>query len=367
MNLISSAYKIRLMKRIDSITGVPFTRLLSAPTYNPAVQVRSILIIRPGGIGDALLLAPLIRTLRAKYSDASISILAESRNAGAFSLIPSFNRLLTYDNCINFIQLLLSRYDLIIDTEQWHRLSAVIARLVPSSMKIGFGTNERRSLFTHQVPYFHDEYEGQSFLNLLQPLGIYESFDYSSPFLSIPSPATSQINSLLEPLKAPYISIFPGASVTERRWGVNKYKELVRLLDRYGISCVIIGGKEDQPSGEAIVSGTFGLNLAGQTSIAGTAAIIHKSRLLVSGDSGILHMGVGLGIPTVSLFGAGILKKWAPKGENHVVLSRNLSCSPCTIFGTTPDCQNRVRCLEEISVECVYEAVVSLFVKRGKK
>ena len=363
MNLISSAYKIRLMKRIDSITGVPLTRLLSAPTSHSDVQVRSVLIIRPGGIGDALLLAPLIKTLRVKYSDASISILAENRNAGAFALIPSFNRLLIYDNYKNFIQLLLSRYDLIIDTEQWHRLSAVIARLVPSAMKIGFGTNERRNLFTHQVPYFHDEYEGQSFLNLLQPLGIHESFDFSSPFLSVPIPATSEICSLIGSLKAPYVSIFPGASVTERRWGVNKYRELVQLLDHNGIPCVIIGGEEDQPSGEAIVSGTTGLNLTGQTSIAGTAAIIHKSRLLVSGDSGILHMGVGLGIPTVSLFGAGILKKWAPKGENHVVISRNLSCSPCTLFGTTPDCQNRVRCLKEISVECVYEAVVSLLDK----
>jgi len=360
VNLITSAYKIRLLKRIDATIGVPLARLLFAPTYHSDVQVKSVLIIRPGGIGDALLLAPLIRALRVKYSDASISILAESRNAGAFSLIPSFDRLLIYDNFRNFIQLFLSRYDLIIDTEQWHRLSAVIARLVPSYMKIGFGTNERKSLFTHQVTYSHEDYEGQSFLNLLHPLGMHESFDYSSPFLSIPNLATSEITPLLGSLKSQYISIFPGASITERRWEINKYRELVLRLDHYGISCVIIGGIEDQSSGEAIVSGTFGLNLTGRTSIAGTAAIIHKSRLLVSGDSGILHMGVGLGIPTVSLFGAGIVKKWAPKGENHLVLSRNLSCSPCTIFGTTPDCIYRVRCLEEISVECVYEAVVSL-------
>jgi ADP-heptose:LPS heptosyltransferase len=364
VSLISSELKIRFIKRLDSLIGKPIIQFLSAPLFNPVNQVRSILIIRPGGIGDALLLAPAINLLKSTYSDASITILAERRNCGAFSLIPAINKVLRYDSYTDFIHLLGSKYDLIIDAEQWHRMSAVIARLVSSSMKIGFDTNERRRLFTHPVPYFQDDYEAQSFINLLKPLKISGLFDDSCPFLSIPDSAVDEIGSLLGSVTSPYITIFPGASIKERQWGVDKFRLLVQFIADSGFYPVIIGGKEDEISGEAIVSGAHGLNLAGRTSLAGTAAVIAGSRLLVSGDSGVLHIAVGLGIPTVSLFGAGIARKWAPQGDNHQVLSRNLSCSPCTLFGTTPVCDSGVRCLNEIQSEEVYEAVSALLIKK---
>jgi len=360
VNLISPDLKIRFIKRIDTLIGKPFSRLLSTPHLFPDVPVRSILIIRPGGIGDALLLAPAINLLRANFADASITILAERRNAGAFSLVPAIDRLLLYDRYVDLLHLFGSKYDLIIDTEQWHRMSAVIARLTSSNMKIGFDTNERRRLFTHPVFYSHDEYEAQSFINLLKPLAINFVFDYVSPFLTVPDTAVAEIGPLLGAYKSSYISVFPGASIKERRWGVDKFASLVRCISAAGVPSVIVGGKEDTAAGDAILAGAGGLNLAGRTSLAGTAAVIAGSRLLVSGDSGVLHIAVGLGVPSVSLFGAGIAKKWAPRGDIHRVINRDLSCSPCTIFGTTPVCKNNARCLSEITAEEVSVAVSAL-------
>jgi ADP-heptose:LPS heptosyltransferase len=131
-------------------------------------------------------------------------------------------------------------------------------------------------------------------------------------------------------------------------------------LNKYGCPVVVIGGKGDQPTGEAIVAGIDGLNLAGKTSLAGSAAVIKQAALLVSGDSGMLHVGVGLGRPTVSLFGSGIAAKWAPRGDRHVVLNMQLPCSPCTKFGYTPPCPIDTQCLREISVEDVLSAALSL-------
>jgi len=360
VNLISSELKIKYIKRIDSLIGKPFSSLLTKPHFYADVPVQSILIIRPGGIGDALLLAPAINLLRASYSAASITILAERRNAGSFSLVPAIDRLLLYDRYTDLIHLLNLKYDLIIDTEQWHRLSAVITRLIPSYIKIGFGTNERKRLFTHPVNYSQDEYEAQSFINLLKPLDICATFDYVSPFLTVPDTAVAEISPLLGAFKTPSIAIFPGASVNERRWGVEKFAALARRIAAAGALPVIVGGKEDKDSGEAILKNADGLNLAGRTSLAGTAAIIARSRLLVSGDSGVLHIAAGLGVPTVSFFGAGIANKWAPRGDIHKVINRNLACSPCTLFGTTPVCRNNIRCLNEIEVEEVFAAVDAL-------
>ena len=122
----------------------------------------------------------------------------------------------------------------------------------------------------------------------------------------------------------------------------------------------MFGGQEDRDAGDAIISGVDGLNLAGQTSLIGSAAVVEKAALLVSGDSGMLHIGVGLGRPTVSLFGSGIAAKWAPQGERHAVLNKKLPCSPCTRFGYTPPCPIGVKCLADISVDDVYGAVMGL-------
>lgn len=123
---------------------------------------------------------------------------------------------------------------------------------------------------------------------------------------------------------------------------------------------VVVGGGRDREVGEAILVGCKGLNLAGVTLLAETAAVLQRSSLLVTGDSGILHMAVGLKVPTVSLFGPGIAAKWAPRGEKHIVLNKNLPCSPCTRFGSTPPCPEGGRCIQEIAVEEVAEAVSML-------
>lgn len=359
MNLIPCLNKISLVKRVDSLLGNPLVNLLPHPVGTRKSSIRSVLFIRPGGIGDALLLAPAINTFRERFSNAIISVLAEKRNAGAFALIPSVDRLYIYDCVRDVGELLKSRYDLIIDTEQWHRLSAVCARILPSSIKIGFATNNRKNMFTDQVPYSHSDYEAQSFLNLLKPLGIEAQLDYSQHFLSLPDEAKNEITKFME-FKSPYVAIFPGASIKERRWGSTKFNDLALRLSSDGILPVIVGGIEDIVSGDAIIKGTCGLNLAGQTSLQGTAAIIYNSKLLISSDSGVLHIGAGLGVKTVSLFGPGIAEKWAPRGERHIAINRHLPCSPCTVFGTTPKCPAGGRCLEAIDVQDVYMAALTL-------
>jgi len=264
---------------------------------------------------------------------------------------------LQYDRPADLFAALRGRYDVVIDTEQWHRLSAVIARLTRAPLLIGYATNERSRLFSNPVPYSHDNYEAYSFLNLVEPLGIKRSH-IPEHFLTLPSDAVTTAEGLLTDLKTgPFITIFAGASIPERRWGTERFRQVAEQLAVSGYSVVVVGGGEERKKGEEIVAGGLGLNLAGLTSLIETAAVIARSRLVISGDSGVLHLAVGLNVPTVSLFGPGIAAKWAPRGEMHIVLNHNLSCSPCTRFGTTPPCPIGARCLQEISVDEVVHAV----------
>ena len=160
--------------------------------------------------------------------------------------------------------------------------------------------------------------------------------------------------------------IFPGASIPERRWGVDRFGELARRLAGEGRLVAVVGGREDIADGN-IIAGVSGLNLAGRTSLVETAAIVDRAAVLVSGDSGILHMGVGLGVPTVSLFGPGRQKKWGPRGESDRILNQELPCSPCTTFGSTPPCPYQARCLAEISVDEVFGAVMRILEGRNSE
>jgi len=353
---------IPLIKAVDGCIGRLLTRLLPMPLWRALnTHPLSVLLIRPGGIGDAVLLAPLINSIKNLYPAVHITVLAEQRNVGVYKLIPSVDQVYCYDRPAEFWHAVRSRYDLVIDTEQWHRLSAVVTRLIPASVKIGFGTNERRRMFTHSVSYSEDDYEAVSFMRLLEPLtGPGKLPDTPAPFLNVPLNAATAAEKLLKPLgESRFVVVFSGASIPERRWGAERFRQIAKVLAEHGYGVVVVGALADLADGDRITA-EGGLNLAGQTSLAETAGVIARSELLVSGDSGLLHIAVGLGVPTVSLFGPGRALKWAPRGENHFVLNRQLDCSPCTTFGTTPHCPYKARCMQEITVNEVAQAAIRL-------
>jgi lipopolysaccharide heptosyltransferase II len=352
---------IGMMKSLDAVIGRLAVLLMARPGMKakPA-SINTILLIRPGGIGDAVHLIPAINAIKAAYPDAVIDILAEKRNSAIFRLSIHVRHVFRYDRLAELFQVLRTTYDVVIDTEQWHRLSAVVARMTRAPMLIGFGTNERARLFTHPTPYSQDDYEIESFFRLLEPLCI-EPREISRPFLAVPSEAKERGDTLLGELKGrTFVTIFPGASIPERQWGADKFGKVAEMLAVLGVAVVVVGSGDDKGLGEVIVAGRAGLNLAGRTSLSETAAVIQKSVLMLSGDSGVLHIAVGLGVPTVSLFGPGRARKWAPQGERHIVINKGLSCSPCTIFGTTPPCPISAQCLNDITVDEVFNAVATL-------
>lgn len=345
-----------LLKRLDRVFGALLVRLLPQPVRATVrAPFSRLLLIRPGGIGDAVLLVPAILAIKEAFPSLRVEVLAEKRNHKIFSLCPDVAETRCYDKPGDFARVLGRCYDVVIDTEQWHYLSAFVARVIRSPIKIGFATNPRRKMFTDSLSYFHDDYEVASFARLLDPLGI----PFVPPlerFLTVPGPARGRAGELLRGLdEQRLVALFPGASIAERRWGAEKFRNLAGMLRQSGCSVVAVGGPEDRAAGEIIAAEGNVRNFAGQTSLVESAAIIERATLLISGDSGILHVGVGLGRPTVSLFGSGIAKKWAPSGERHRVINLDLPCSPCTRFGTTPRCPIGVKCLRDITVERVFQ------------
>ncbi len=332
--------------------------LLPPPPERRERRFSSILLIRPGGIGDAVLLAPAIQVLKERYPSIQLDVLAEQRNAAIFSLVPGIRNCFRYDVPGELWTVLRRRYDVVIDTEQWHYLSAVVARLIRAPITVGFGTNERRRLFTHPVTYSHDDYEAESFLHLLAPLGITEPALPVCPPLTIPPDACRSADRLLRHVAgAEFVALFPGASIREKSWGVDRFASLAVLLNEKSVLLVVIGGPDDVIAGRSITACRGILDLTGKTGLAETAAILSRARLLVSGDSGVLHLAALLGTRTVALFGPSNWTKWAPRGERHRLLLTGRSCAPCSSFGYFPSCPQTNGCTHDIPVADVFAVV----------
>ena len=282
---------------------------------------------------------------------------------------PYIDRVLLYDSSPlgTLSGVLKEGYDIVIDTEQWHRMTAALAYLTRASVRAGFATNERARMFTHPVAHRRGDYEAVSFLNLVSAVTDKKyAFDEDKPFLPIERDKYGKAAAALGEFRAgkrAVVGIFTGATVNERRWGTRKFAGLAKALVEEGLGIVLLGGPGDVQSSAEVKHGLdykSVLDLTGKTSLVETAAVISMLDVLVSGDTGLMHIAYGAGTPTVSLFGAGIEEKWAPRGGRHAVINKRLSCSPCTEFGYTPPCPYGVRCLREISVEEVKESALGL-------
>lgn len=365
-------WKIEGLKRVDGILGglgCAVSKLLVSPRAGTDKDNPAILVIRPGGIGDAVLLYPALAELRNGFANSRIDVLAEKRNGGILEECPYINHLLLYDRSPleTFRRVLRGGYDIVIDTEQWHRLTAVVSYLARAPVRVGFETNARAGLLSCPVPYSQGDYEAVSFLNLVSAVtGKEYEFRKNESFMPVDSGVNQECDDSISEFrrdKKAVVGMFTGATVPERRWGAAKFAELSKELSRDDIGTVVVGGKadiEDSVRFKQLAGHSNIMDFTGRTSLVETASVISRLDEFVTGDTGLMHVAYGVGTPTVSLFGAGIEEKWAPPGEGHIAINRNMPCSPCTKFGYTPRCPYQVRCLHEITVEEVKESVLEL-------
>jgi lipopolysaccharide heptosyltransferase II len=367
------ALQVRLLKELDHVVGrAVYRAFLGHRRRRPnegvlPVPVRKILVLRPGGIGDAVLFFPLLHALRETFPEARLDVLAERRNVGLFNANDVVDRAYAYDRGFGRELLAVVRegYDVAIDTEQYHFLSAVVTYLTGAPVRCGFDTQGRGGLFTHRVGYSDQTYEVYSFLHLFHALtGGQRDFDPEKPFFPISDAHLTWARALLGERGHERVAVVsPGASMKQRLWAPERYRQLVQWLVDKGLCVVLIGGPGDVEAARRTTAGIDPsriINLAGTTSLARTAAVIALADLYVSSDTGPLHIAYGVGTPTVHLFGSGILAKWAPLGSRYRAVHKALPCSPCTRYGYTPPCPYDVECMKRIAVEDVIAGVVQV-------
>jgi ADP-heptose:LPS heptosyltransferase len=312
-------------------------------------KISKVLVIRPGGIGDAILLIPLIKTLCLKGK--KIEVLCMRRNKPIFDLLLSeklITKIYLFENIGDIIELTSnSEYDVIFDTEQWFYTSSLFAFIIRHKILIGFDTNKRRKIYDYFVHYRQEDYESQSFLNLLQPFSI--SLNYTDVGFNL----NLNHKNHTELSDKKYIVIFNGGSSANRKILKADMKLLIHQLTENYEQIVMIGGKTE------LLDETFYLSLSSKvlsyiskTSIKQTLSIINNAEAFISTDSGPLHFSLLTEQKKViAIFGPGLDDKWCEKNRMKV-LKKGLICQPCNYgrFSQTPDCPYDYLCLKNIDI-----------------
>jgi heptosyltransferase-2 len=154
------------------------------------------------------------------------------------------------------------------------------------------------------------------------------------------------------------IALAPGTVWNTKRWPAERFAELARKLDGEGYTVALVGGAEDRPLCDAIVSAAAPARIftaAGALSLLRSAELIRRCQLLVSNDSAPMHLGVAVGTPVVALFGATVPEfGFAPYGPKDLVVEiRGLSCRPCSSHGGARCPINTFDCMLRISADRV--------------
>jgi heptosyltransferase-2 len=335
-------------------------------------DVKRILVKGTNWVGDTILSFPAVNALRCLFQQSHIAVLAKSHLAELWRANPDINEVISFDRAKGaqriFDELRMSR----LIKQQGIDLAVIFPRSFSSAWmiflggvphRIGYKGEVRDWLLTERVArstQILSAHRMYYYLHLIERLG-------RGPSPSLP---TLSLNGELEKWADNFLShnslrgriligFNPGATYGEAKcWPLEKFVELgKRLRQTYDASILIFGSPQpkEQELNTTIAEGIGEgcLNLSGQTSLLELASLLRQCHLLVTNDTGTMHVAAAVGTPVVAIFGPTDPRTTSPVGEEHVIISREVPCSPCL----KRVCPEDHRCMNLIGVEDVFHTV----------
>ena len=320
----------------------------------------NILIVRLGALGDVVHAVPAAAALRAAFPTARIDWLVEAKHRAVVDLVTCIDRAIVLETptfkgwSVAVAALRGAAYDVALDLQGLLK-SAVLARASGAARVIGFSIWHLREKTAR--PFYSDAHEAEGAhviaknLRLLRALGV-DDETIRFPLADVPSAA---LETLRSQVPGPFALINAGAAWPNKRWPAGHYGELSTFLqEECGVTPVVLWGPgEETTAADVIAASSGGAVLAPRTSVGDLVALSRAAVLMVSGDTGPLHLATAVGTPTVSLFGPTDPARNGPFADGEIAVSRYETCA-CHYERR---CHEATWCLGEVTVAEVCAAV----------
>jgi len=334
------------------------------------MPIDRLLIRAPNWMGDVVLSLGAVRDLRRNFPSARVEVLARPALADLYRAVAEVDAVSVTDIFREDVRTIRAgRYDAaaLLTNSFGTALQAFLAR-VPE--RWGYATDGRGPLLTRRarVPA---EVRGHSevyyYRAMLAGVGLEVT---ASPDVTLRCPEewSARGAALLGdggegPGAGPWVGITPGAAFgSAKRWMPERYSAVGDLLARReGARVAILGARGERPLADAVAAGMRApaRNLCGETTTAEMVGVLKHLGVLVTGDSGPMHVAAALGVPVVAVFGPTDWRETAPRGDRHRVVREPVHCSPCKLR----ECPIDHRCMTRISADRVLDEARALLTR----
>ncbi len=319
-----------------------------------------VLVRAPNWIGDVVLSLPALRDLRRAFPAARLSVLARPWVAELYHAVPEVDEIVPSRGHLADARCLRGRFDLAVLLPNSFA-TALVVRVAGVAERWGYATDGRALLLTRscRVP---DAARRRSqvyyYRAMLEGLGLATDGVADASLACPPVWAAEGAAQLVD--DGPWIGVNPGAAYgTAKRWLPERFAAAAdQLARRLGAKVAIVGGAAERPIGEEIAALLQAPSrvLAGETTLSGLLGVLSQLRLLLTNDSGPMHLAAALGTPLVAIFGSTDWRETAPVGRQAVVVREEVDCAPCLLR----ECPIDHRCMTRVSADRVVEAALSL-------
>lgn len=323
----------------------------------------SFLIVRLGALGDIVHAMPVVPALRELYPDARIGWVVHPRFVPLLDLVDGLDRRHPLDRrtgALAIREVRRARYEVCLDLQGLLK-SAAVARLSGARRVIGFS---RALLREPAAALAYSETGGDGTghvigknLSLLARLG----GTARTPRFSLRIPASPVVPCTRRLIgrddETPFALINPGAAWPNKRWPAERFGEVARdLRDRIGLRSAVLWGPDEATLAATVVRASEGAAvMAPQTSMVEMLALAQAARVVISGDTGPLHLAAATGAPVVGVYGPTPPGRNGPWNPLDRVVSAHEACG-CAFKRT---CTSEAWCLERVTVAEVTAAVMA--------
>lgn len=337
---------------------------------------RRILLIKPSSLGDIVHTLPVVSAIKTQWPRSHITWLVKRQWAGLVERVESIDRVWPVDPTVwDWVKqghaLRTEGFDFAIDLQGLFR-SAALARLSRAPIRIGFANGREGSpwFYTHRVPVLNpDIHAVDRYLLVASALGISVpkrprfAFRVLDEDLAAVRPLFERNNHSLD---RPWVAMNVGARWPTKRWPLTSFATVAdQLYELQGDPVVMIGSADDRQYVDELraLMKRPCIDLSGEVPLKCLPALLSKAAVMITNDSGPMHIAAACGVPVVAMFGPTSATRTGPYGTSHHVLTRRVSCSPC--FSRVCRRDPEMECLDLITPAHVMDVVQPLLSAHG--
>jgi heptosyltransferase-2 len=342
-----------------------YKRGVFVPEQTKQLKPFRILIRSSNWLGDSIMSIPAVRAIKAGRPDAQVAILTPENLAPIWKLVPEVGEIipLTSKSLFHAARQIerAKKFDVAILFPNSLR-SALEVWLADVPRRVGYRGHFREMLLNQIVR--EPRKPGPPVHHADRYLRIAEDCGAEMPQTTLKFHLSSSTQpSTLNP--QPLLGLCPGAEYgPAKRWLTERFVEVAQAIaTRDRAKWVLFGTARDVDLGKQIAGGLGDscVNRIGQTTLQQLIDELRQCRLLLTNDTGTMHLAALLGVPTVSIFGSTEPALTGPLGKHHSVIRHHVECSPCFLR----ECPIDFRCMKSIDAQEVVDAINSILANRG--